>query len=111
MQTRSLNTLATISRVESFATAAEQLGATLSTVSMQMKALEIELNAQLFDRTFRPPKLTPLGRRIAELAEELIRLQTKLVKSCQSSNKLIGRFRLGFIPTAKTSGSVITARP
>ena len=51
MQTRHLKTLVQIARVGSFATAASQLNMTLSTLSMQMKTLEEELNASLFDRT------------------------------------------------------------
>ena len=47
MQTRHLKTLVQIARVESFATAASQLNMTLSTLSMQMKTLEEELQVSL----------------------------------------------------------------
>ncbi len=100
MQTRSFRTLVKITRVGSFAVAAEQLNMTLSAVSMQMKALEGELGVQLFNRTFRPPKLTPLGREIAQRADTLLGVEDDLVGICRPSDRLVGRFRTGFVPTA-----------
>ena len=72
MQTHLLKTLLKISQVQSFALAAEHLNMTLSAVSMQMKSLEEQLDASLFDRKFRPPKLTPLGLAVAEKAQAVV---------------------------------------
>jgi len=100
MQTRHLKTLVKISHVGSFATAASQLDMTLSSVSMQMKTLEEELDVSLFDRTYRPPKLTPMGREVAEKAENVLAAERTLMASSKSDDGLSGQFRIGFVPTA-----------
>ena len=100
MQTRSLETLVRINQVQSFSKAARLQNMTLSALSMQMKALEKELNAELFDRTFRPPKLTPLGKRIAEQSGKVLKEQNTLKELCASDGALVGSFRLGVIQSA-----------
>ncbi len=100
MQTRALKNLVHISRVGSFAKAADQLNMTLSALSMQMKALEAELGVTLFDRSVRPPRLTPIGRSVVDEALPLLRREENLLKLCRPSDTLIGRFRIGFVTTA-----------
>lgn len=102
MQTKSLKTLVKIAQVNSFAVAAEQLNMTLSAVSMQMKSLENELGVLLFDREYRPPKLTPLGRGVVQQAGAMLREEDYLVRICNPDDRLTGRFRLGFVTTAST---------
>ncbi|RMF37004.1 MAG: LysR family transcriptional regulator [Alphaproteobacteria bacterium] len=97
MQTRSLETLVRIHQVQSFSRAAELQNMTLSALSMQMKALETRLGVQLFDRSFRPPKLTPLGRRIAQQARRVVEQQRLLTGLCGQAGGLVGLFRLGVI--------------
>jgi len=100
MQTRSLETLVRISKVQSFSVAAELQGMTLSALSMQMKALEVEFGLELFDRSCRPPRLTPVGRQIAEQAENVI-AQAQLLQNLTIPNdSLVGHFRVGFIQSA-----------
>mgnify|MGYP005989739383 CR=1 FL=1 len=100
MQTRALETLVRISQVNSFTEAAALQNMTLPALSMQMKALEAELAAVLFDRGFRPPRLTPLGRLVAEQAQEVIAQAQSINNICRPSESLIGHFRLGFIQSA-----------
>lgn len=100
MQTRSLRTLVKISNVGSFVQAAEQLGITLSALSMQMKALEVELGVALFDRTVRPPRLTPVGHSVVDEAIALLQREDSLLEMCQPSDELVGRFKIGFVTTA-----------
>lgn len=100
MQTRHLKTLVQISRVESFATAANQLNMTLSTLSMQMKTLEDELQVSLFDRSHRPPKLTPIGREIASKAKLVLDAENALLESTHETGSLAGNYRIGFVATA-----------
>ncbi len=97
MQTRSLETLVRIEQVQSFSKAAELQNMTLSALSMQMKSLETQLDVQLFDRSFRPPKLTPLGRSIAAQAARVLNEQNALTGLCGRDRELVGRFRLGLI--------------
>lgn len=100
MQTRSLETLVRIAQVQSFTEAATLENMTLPALSMQMKALEAELGAALFDRAFRPPKLTPIGRQVAEQAKEVILRAQALRETCLPTGELMGHFRLGFIQSA-----------
>ncbi|MFK5980408.1 MAG: LysR family transcriptional regulator [Rhizobiaceae bacterium] len=100
MQTRALKTLTKIAQIGSFIQTADHLHMTLSAVSMQMKSLETELGIILFDRSFRPPQLTPIGRTIASHASTLLVTEEKLVGVCNPGNHMVGQFRIGFVTTA-----------
>ena len=100
MQTRALKTLVKVAQVGSFVQAAEHLGMTLSALSMQMKALEAELGVALFDRTVRPPRLTPVGRMVVEEAGGVLVREERLLEICRPDADLVGRFKLGFVTTA-----------
>ncbi len=100
MQTRHLKSFIEISRVHSFATAAGNLNMTLSALSMQMKTLEEELDVALFDRNYRPPKLTPIGREVANKAALVLEAQKDLLNSCVTTDGLAGNYRIGFVATA-----------
>lgn len=100
MNIRALETLVQILTVESFSEVAEMRNMTLSAVSMQMKSLEHELDVELFDRQCRPPRLTPLGRKIAQQAQLILGERDSLTKMCQNSQELRGVYLLGFIQTA-----------
>lgn len=73
---------------------------TLSALSMQMKTLEQALGVALFDRSARPPRLTPVGRAVVDEAVLLLRHEEKLIEISQPRSDLTGRFRIGFITTA-----------
>lgn len=100
MQTRALKTLLEIDRAGSFAAAAARLNMTLSAVSMQMKTLEGELGVTLFDRAFRPPKLTPMGATICAHAARVMGAEADLMAACRPTDRLSGSFRIGFVATA-----------
>lgn len=100
MSLRQLQTLVAIADRGSFQAAAESLGLTQSAVSMQIKALEDELRAPLFDRSKRPPAITPLGRSILDRAREVVRLYETLHDT--AARDLAGMLRLGVIPTVAT---------
>ena len=61
MSLRALRTLQAIARHGSFAAAGKAVGLTQSAVSLQVKALEEEFGAPLFDRSRRLPVLTEAG--------------------------------------------------
>ena len=100
MQTRTLRTLSRIARAGSFVEAAEQLNMTLPTLSMQVKSLESELGLTLFDRSFRPPLLTPKGREIVEAARAVIAAEDSLLAAATPGEALSGNYALGFVSTA-----------
>lgn len=97
---RALRTFVTVASVGSFGAAAAQRNMTLSAVSMQMKALEQALGVTLFDRSHRPPKLTPMGRHVVTQAREIIAAEGRLVEICNAPGPLNGRFRVGFVLTS-----------
>jgi len=100
MQTRALNSLVTIARMGAFARAADELGLTLSTLSMQIKSLEAELAVTLFDRSVRPPRLTPIGHAVVAEAERMLAREARIADLCRPTGALVGRFKLGFVSTA-----------
>ena len=60
-------------RLGSFMQAAESLGITQPSVSIQIRELENELETLLFDRSASGVELTPAGQRFFDLAEPLVR--------------------------------------
>src|SRR3712207_5299675 len=78
MSLKALRTLRAIARHGTFARAADAVGLTQSAVSLQVKALEDEFGAQLFDRTRRQPTLTEAGRIVLARAEEVLALYDRI---------------------------------
>jgi len=75
---------------------------TQAAVSLQMKGLEEELAAELFDRSGRSPRLNAAGRRVLERAEEILALYDGLRAELDPEQAVGGVLVLGVIPTALT---------
>jgi len=103
MSLRHLETLVAIADSGSFRVAATRLGVTQSAVSMQMKALETELGAEVFERDRRPPILSPLGESLVERARDLVNGYEELRLIAAQGHGKVGELRIGTIPTASTS--------
>jgi DNA-binding transcriptional LysR family regulator len=101
MNLRHLETLLAIAESGSFAAAAERVGVTQSAVSMQMQALEAALGTELFDRARRPPVLSEIGLTLLVHARAVVRAADDL-SAAASGTVLLGRLRLGVIPTSAT---------
>lgn len=97
MSLRALKTLVAIAQHGSFVRAAEAVFLTQSAVSLQVRQLEREFSAQLFDRSHRVPTLTDAGRIVLERAHEILALYDGLHNELVESEKLSGRLRLGAI--------------
>jgi len=93
-------TLIAVAELESFSEAAKRRNMTLSSLSMQMKTLERDLGIQIFDRSVRPPCLTPLGRDFVSRSRRVIAEQDALMALTQTDAALQGEYRIGFIATA-----------
>lgn len=103
MSIRQLRTLVAIAEGGSFNAAAQRLYMTQSAVSMQMKALEVDMRAKLFDRTIRPPVLNSNGSRLVEEARQIIeRYDSLRLLASTPSTGLTGSLRLGVIPSVAT---------
>jgi LysR family transcriptional activator of nhaA len=89
-----------ISQEGNLSRAAVRLSLTHSTLSAQLRALEVFLGGQLFDRRGRKLVLTPFGAQVAEYANDIFRLGSEMVDVARG--RAAGRrkrFRLGIVGT------------
>jgi DNA-binding transcriptional LysR family regulator len=96
MDTRQLKTLLAIATNGTFAKAADVVGLTPSAVSQQIQALEQEMNTTLFVRSSRPPKLTPQGLQVLEMAKEMLRAEEN-TKAGLRGDRIAGTLMLGSV--------------
>lgn len=96
MDTRQLKTLVAITTNGTFAQAADAVGLTASAVGQQVKALEQELDVSLFDRSARPPKLTPQGLQVLEMARNILRLEDD-AKASLRGDRIAGTLIIGSV--------------
>jgi len=94
MEYRNLNTFLQIVESGSFSRAAEVLGYTQSTVSLQISALEKELNCKLFDRINHTIALTNRGRELVPYAQQVRRSMEGLADNFHSVEKPRGQIRM-----------------
>lgn len=99
MDSRQLRTLLAIVQHGSFAKAAEVVHITPSAVSQQVQALEQEFDAILFERSSRPPSLTPQGVQVHEMAQIILRMIAE-TRAALSGNQVTGTFFLGSVRTS-----------
>jgi DNA-binding transcriptional LysR family regulator len=92
-----------ISEQGSFAAAARELNVTQSAIGMQVAALEDALGVKLFDRNYRPPRLTRAGIVATRRAKTIVAQYDDLVDSLTEPSTHRGSFRLGSIPTVLTN--------
>ena len=94
MDIKNLTTFIHVAELGSFTKAAEVLGFSQSTVSFQIKQLENELDAQLFERINRTVSLTEKGRQALGYAHQIIRLSQGMEDSVHTSRAAAGPVRL-----------------
>ena len=102
MSLRNLRILTAIADKGSFAAAADHLGLTQSAVSLQIKKLEQEFGAQLFDRTGRSLKLNVNGRLVVERAHDILALYDGIKDELTPEGMIRGVLTLGVVPTVIT---------
>ena len=91
MDVKNLETFVMVNELKSFTGAARQLGFTQSTVSFQIKQLEKELNAPLFERMNHTVALTHAGERLLPIAIQLLRLaaEAEHIANCAAPEGLV----------------------
>ena len=95
MEIRNLITFVRIAEVKNFSKVAEQLGYSQSAVTMQIKQLETELHAQLFERIGKRVKLTSAGERLLPHALDILNSVTQAKSIAQEPEKISGKLRIG----------------
>lgn len=95
MEIRTLITFTKIVETGSFTRTAEQLGYSQSAVTMQVKQLEGELNARLFERIGKRVKLTQAGERLMPYALDMLAAMQKAEGIAREPEEITGRLRLG----------------
>jgi LysR family transcriptional regulator, hydrogen peroxide-inducible genes activator len=96
---RQLRYLAALARHRHFGRAAEDCAVTQPALSMQIRALEHEIGAELVERRPGDIVLTHLGIAVAERGEHILAASRDLVDFARHRDVLSGELRLGIIPT------------
>ena len=99
MELRQLRTLVAIAEYGTFAAAADAVGLTQSAVSLQIKHLERELGAVLFDRQHRSPSFNEKGRALVAHARKIVEICEHIAQN-GASEEFEGTLTLGAVPTS-----------
>ena len=94
MDLKNLETFIQVAELSSFTRAAEKLGYSQSTISFQIKQLENELNAQLFDRINHTVTLTERGKEVLSYAHQISKLTKEMEKPSAESEHVGGHIRM-----------------
>ncbi len=100
MTIQQLKYLVALDNYRHFVTAAEKCFVNQSTITIQVKKLEEEINIHIFNRSHSPLTVTPAGERIIAKARSVLR-EVKEMKEMVSDEKesVFGTFKIGIIPT------------
>lgn len=97
---RQLRYFEALARQNHFGRAAEVCAISQPALSMQIKDMEAELGAPLFERGAREVHLTNLGAAIAPRVRDILRGVDELSDLARASQgRMVGRLRIGVIPT------------
>ena len=89
-----------LARHRHFGRAAEVCSVSQPALSVQIRELETELGAKLFERSARQVSLTGFGEQFAPRVAEILKSVDELGDLARAASEhLIGRLRLGIIPT------------
>ena len=103
MELRNIITFLKIAELQSFTKAAKQLGYNQSTVTVQIKQLESELNICLFDRIGKSIRLTEKGTEFFEYANQLVEIAEKAKKIAIKPSEPHGKVRIGMLESLAMS--------
>lgn len=95
MDLKSLTTFIQVAELCSFTRAAEKLGYSQPTISVQIRQLEEELGIKLFDRIGHTVRLTEKGRDVLPYAQRICHMCQKMVLQGETVEDVQGTIRLG----------------
>ena len=94
MELKNLDTFIQVAELSSFTKAADKLGYSQSTVSFQIKQLELELGAQLFERINHTVSLTERGKEVLMYAHQISKLTRDMERTTSSEQDINGHIRI-----------------
>lgn len=97
MEIRNLMTFLRVAELQNFTRAAEQLGYSQSTVTVQIQQLEQELNIKLFERIGKQISVTEKGWEVFQYAKEIRNLTEKITYTAREQNHIKGKICIGVI--------------
>ena len=97
MEFRNMKTFMRVAELKSFTKAAEELGYSQSTVTVQIKQLEQELDVLLFERIGKHVRLTEHGRTFHHQAREILHAVERLKGSMGETEEVRGALRIGTV--------------
>lgn len=86
-------------RNQSVSAAAEALGLTQSAITRRVQNFEQELGTDLLDRSVKPPRASPMGRKVFEQCARVLLEVDRLRDLVQHDQSPTGVFRVGVIQT------------
>ncbi|NOQ70750.1 MAG: LysR family transcriptional regulator [Crocinitomix sp.] len=100
MTLQQLKYLVALDNYRHFVTAAEKCFVNQSTITIQVKKLEEEINIKIFDRSKSPLTVTPAGERIIAKARSVLGEVTEMKELVSDEKESVqGTFKIGIIPT------------
>lgn len=100
MDFKQLQSYLAVVRCKSFSAAAEQLGISQPTISIQIRNLEEELNSKLVLRTAKNFEITPRGQEFYECAQNMIKLRDDILNRWHGQESKVIRLGVSTIPSA-----------
>jgi DNA-binding transcriptional LysR family regulator len=99
MKIDDISAFVAVVRNQSVSAAADTLGLTQSAITRRVQSLEQDLSAQLLDRSVKPPRPSPTGRRVYEQCARVLLEVERLRDLVQQDQAPTGAFRIGMIQT------------
>lgn len=97
MEIRNLNTFLQVASLQNFTQASRELGYSQSNVSAQIKQLEEELGAPLFNRIGKSISLTSYGEELLPYARQIVSTATKVENLLRKEGDTVGTIRAGMV--------------
>ena len=97
MEIRNLNTFLKVAALQNFTKASQELGYSQSNVSAQIKQLEEDVGAPLFNRTGRNVTLTSYGEELLPYARQIVTTAMKVESFLKSEGSMGGTIQVGMV--------------
>lgn len=103
MEFRNMKTFLRVAELQSFTRAAEELGYSQSTVTVQIKQMEEELGVLLFERIGKNVRLSEPGRKFRDHVREIIHAVDSAMQDMGDQAEMKGTLRVGTVDSLCTN--------